>query len=187
MAIMVNWRGRCWRGRLEDWKLYSLIWSGLRAYQAAIDFMHHLQWLCHIQQPDAIEYILKAVLPARPLLLPALICLHADCCHLWNYFCFYTHNTVAIKHLSGKITPKKNLTLSLEFDGHAGEPGDKDSWLVEDWGYQKRATFGTRATQSTLPAGPTWTSNTTVLYVDSLPPQRESDCLNLFWTHESIQ
>ena len=32
------------------------------------------------------------------------------------------HNTVALKTLSGKITPKPNLTLSPEFDGRAGEP-----------------------------------------------------------------
>ena len=46
-------------------------------------------------------------------------------------FCFYTH-TVALKSLPGKISPKINLTLSPELDGHAGEPGDKASWLVED-------------------------------------------------------
>ena len=34
--------------------------------------------------------------------------------------------------------------------------------------------------QPTFPAGPT--STTTVLYVDSVPPQRERPCLDLFWT-----
>ena len=47
-------------------------------------------------------------------------------------FCFYTHNTVALKSLPGKISPKINLTLSPELDGRAGEPGDKASWLVEE-------------------------------------------------------
>ena len=42
-------------------------------------------------------------------------------------FCFYTHNTIALKSLSGKITSNTNLTLSLEFDGHAGVPRDKVS------------------------------------------------------------
>jgi len=41
-----------------------------------------------------LKYILKIVLPARQWLHPAPICLHAGCCHLWNYFCFYTHKTV---------------------------------------------------------------------------------------------
>ena len=95
---------------------------------------------------------------------------------LWNCFCFYTHNTVALKSLSGKITPKTNLTLLPEFDGRAGVPGDKASWLVEDWGWAIKA--GTRATQSTLPAGPT--STVTVLYVDSVPSQKY--CLDFFWT-----
>ena len=40
-------------------------------------------------------------------------------------FASYIHNTVALKILSAKITPKKNLTLSPEFHGRAGEPGDK--------------------------------------------------------------
>ena len=39
--------------------------------------------------------------------------------------------------------------------------------------------------QPTLPAGST--STTTALYVDSVPPQRERVCLDLFWTYESIQ
>ena len=34
----------------------------------------------------------------------------------------YTHNTVALKSLSGKIIPKSNLTFSPEFDGCAGKP-----------------------------------------------------------------
>ena len=61
----------------------------------------------------------------------------------------YTYNTVAIRTLSGKITPKTNL--------------DKSNLVSR-----------------TLQAGPT--SNTTVLYVDSVPPQRERACLDLFWT-----
>ena len=42
-----------------------------------------------------------------------------------------------------------------------------------------------RATQPTLPNGPT--STTTVTYADSVPPQRERACLDLLWIHESIQ
>ena len=42
------------------------------------------------------------------------------------------HNTVALKSLSGKITPKTNLILSPELDGRAEEPKDKHNWLVED-------------------------------------------------------
>ena len=51
--------------------------------------------------------------------LPAPICFHAD---LSLKLFLFLHNTVAIKRLSGKITPKTNLTLSPEFDGRAGEP-----------------------------------------------------------------
>ena len=40
--------------------------------------------------------------------------------------------TVDLKSLSGKITPKTNLSLSPEFDGRAGAYRDKASWLVED-------------------------------------------------------
>ena len=36
-----------------------------------------------------------------------------------------------------------------------------------------------------LPNGPTPT--TTVIYVDSVPPQRERACLDLLWIHESVQ
>ena len=74
---------------------------------------------------------------------------------LWECFWFYTHNTVALKSLSGKISPKINLTLSPELDIRAGEPGDKASWLVEDWGWGW-AIKGIRGTQPTLPAGPTF-------------------------------
>jgi len=51
----------------------------------------------------------------------------------------------------------------------------------------KQGILGTRAVQPTFLAGPT--SNTTVLYVDSVPLQRETACLDLFqfWTHPSIQ
>jgi len=70
-------------------------------------------------------------LSARGWLFPALICFDAD---LFSET-VYTHNTVTLKSLSGKITPKTNLPLSPEFDGRAGEPGDKASWLVEDWGW----------------------------------------------------
>ena len=58
-----------------------------------------------------IKYI-KIVLPARSWLLSAPIRLHADWYQLWNYLCFYTHYTVVLKRLSGKITSKINLTLS---------------------------------------------------------------------------
>ena len=51
--------------------------------------------------------------------LPAQICFHAD---MSLKLFLLLHNTVAIKRLSGKITPKTNLTLSPEFDGRAGEP-----------------------------------------------------------------
>ena len=132
--------------------------------------------LLHISGYDTVSsqmhpYI-KIVLPARSWLLSAPIRLHADWYQLWNYFCFYTHHTVVLKSLSGKITS-------------TGEPGDKASWLVEDWGYQSRALLGTHATQPTLPAGAT--STTSVLYVDSVPPQRERACLNRFQTYESVQ
>ena len=80
-----------------------------------------------------LKYSLKIVLPARPWLLPTLMCFHADCYHLWNCFCFYTNSIASLKRLSGQITPKTNLTLSPEFDGCAEEPGAKASWLVEDW------------------------------------------------------
>ena len=42
-----------------------------------------------------------------------------------------------------------------------------------------KRSLGTRATQPTLPAGPT--STTTIFHVDSVP-QRERACLDLFWT-----
>ena len=51
-----------------------------------------------------------------------------------------------------------------------GEPGDKASGFVEsrELSYERRAILGTRATQPTLPNGPT--STTTVIHVDSVPP-----------------
>jgi len=58
---------------------------------------------------------------------------------LWNCFWFYTHNSVALESLSGKITPKRSATLSPEFDGCAGEPYEKASWLVESWGWAIKA------------------------------------------------
>jgi len=77
---------------------------------------------------------------------------------------------------SGKITPKTNLTLLPEFDGLARVPGDKASWTVEDWGWgwaiKSRPYLELVShNQLTLQARPT--SNTTVLYVDYVPPQRE--------------
>ena len=85
-------------------------------------------------------------------------------CHIWNRFCFYTHNTTLqhSKVYQARLLPcKTNLTLSPEFDGHAGEPGDKASWLVEDWAIKDGPyLLGTRATQRTLPSRPT--STTTV-------------------------
>ena len=54
-----------------------------------------------------------------------------------------------------------------------------------NWGLAPDRLQGGCATQPTLPAGPTFT--TTVLYVDSVPPQRERACLDLFWAYESVQ
>ena len=45
--------------------------------------------------------------------------------------------------------------------------------------------LGTRATQPTLPNGPT--STTTVIFVDSVPPQRERTCLDLLGICENVQ
>ena len=38
------------------------------------------------------------------------------------FLLLHTLKTVALKGLSGEITPNINLTLSPEFDGRAGEP-----------------------------------------------------------------
>lgn len=52
------------------------------------------------------------------------------CCLFMKLFLFL-RNTVEIKRLSGNITPKANLTLSPEFDGHSEElHGNNASWLV---------------------------------------------------------
>ena len=72
--------------------------------------------------------IQRRICYGRPWLLPLPIC---TCCHLRNWFCIYTHSNAAIKSVSGKTTRKTNLTSLPEFDGRAGEPGDKASWLVE--------------------------------------------------------
>ena len=92
-------------------------------------------------------------------------------------FASYTHNTVALKILSAKITPKKNLTLSPEFHGRAGEPGDKAR--EQRLSYQSRPFNTWNSCHTTNTAS--WTKfTTTVLYVDTVPPQRERACLDLF-------
>ena len=48
------------------------------------------------------------------------------------------------------------------------------------WPHETRVLLGTRATQPTLPAGPT--STTTVLYVDSVP-QREKELASTSFGH----
>ena len=52
-------------------------------------------------------------------------------CSLFMKLFLFLHNTVEIKRLSGKITPKANQTLSPEYDVHAQElHGNNASWLV---------------------------------------------------------
>ena len=59
---------------------------------------------------------------------------------LWNCFCFYTHNTVALKRPSRKITPmqdKSNLVARIWWSCRRAV--DRASWLVEDWGWAIKA------------------------------------------------
>ena len=52
-------------------------------------------------------------------------------CSLFMKLVLFLHNTVEIKRLSGKITPKANQTLSPEYDCYAQElHGNNASWLV---------------------------------------------------------
>ena len=71
--------------------------------------------------------------------------------------------------MSGKATPKANLTLLPEFDVCVGELGNKASWLVKV--YQKP--YLEPHNQQFL------LFTTTVLYADSVSPQRERVCLDL--------
>ena len=107
--------------------------------------------------------------------------------HIWNCFCFSHTILQHSKVYQARLLPyKTNLTSLPEFDGCAGEPRDKASWLVEDWALKHGPyLLGTHATQQTLPNRPT--STTTVLNVDSVLLQRESACLDLLWIYESIQ
>ena len=80
----------------------------------------------------------------------------------------YTHNTVELNRLSGKTTPKTNLTLSPEFDSHTGElAGDR---LVFSWGKPKDIYLQLIPHyQQLISTGPT--SATTVLFVNSVLSQ----------------
>ena len=110
----------------------------------------------------------------RAWLLPALICFHVDLSPKLLLLLHTQHCSTQKSIRQDHSQDKSNLVARIWWS--AGVPGDKASWLVEDWGWAIKA--GTRATQSTLPAGPT--STVTVLYVDSVPSQK--DCLDFFWT-----
>ena len=91
----------------------------LRAHQAPIIWLHapfvmimsHSAARCIFT--TKYNVILKIVLPARQWLHLALICLHADCCHLWNYICFYTHKTVAQAIRRDYSQDKSNLVTII--------------------------------------------------------------------------
>ena len=131
----------------------------------------------------------KTSLACQTMASPSTDCLHyhVQNCKLWNCFCLYTHKIVILKCLSGKTTPKTNLTSLPGLDVCAGEPGDKASWLVEDWAIKLGHTWNSchttwcsfRTNTSTLPAIPAYTT-----IVGSVPPQSVPWP---FWTHESVQ
>ena len=131
----------------------------------------------------------KTSLACQTMASPSTDCLHyhVQNCRLWNCFCLYTHKIVTLKCLSGKTTPKTNLTSLPGLDVCAGE--QLVSWglsyqvgpyleLVPHnlmwFSYQHFHTstlphFHT----STLPAIPAYTT-----IVGSVPPQKV--CLDLF-------
>ena len=101
---------------------------------------------------------------------------------------FASTHTVVLNSLAGKIITKTNLTLSLECDGCAGEPGDKASWLVEDWGWAIKAVpyleliLHNQHFQVHYNTIPTTLPLQHYCIVHSVPPQKESAYLNFFWT-----
>ena len=72
---------------------------------------------------------------------------------------------------------------SPEFDVCPGEPGNKASWLVEDWAIKDswNSCYTTKTSN--------WTKihYNSIACIDSVTPPRERACLDLLRIYESIQ